>query len=60
MKQNKVLFQNNAAIEHAHLPSSRNSNVTDFTSKFNKSPSSMICDSVPIAQLYHTFPQLMK
>ena len=29
-------------------------------SKFDKSPSSMICDSVPMAQLYHTFSQLMK
>ena len=29
-------------------------------SKFKKSPSLMICDSVPMAQLYHTFPQLMK
>ena len=28
-------------------------------SKFNKSPLSMICDSVPIAQSYHTFPQLI-
>ena len=32
----------------------------EFALKFNKSPLSMICDSVPIAQLYHTFPQLMK
>ena len=32
----------------------------DLASKFNKSPSSMIYDSVPMAQLYHTFPQLMK
>ena len=32
----------------------------ELASKFNKSPSSMICDSVPTAQLYHTFPQLMK
>ena len=31
----------------------------EVASKFNKSPSSMICDSVPMAQLYHTFPQLM-
>ena len=29
-------------------------------SKINKSPPSMICDSVPMAQLYHIFPQLMK
>ena len=33
---------------------------SELASKFNKSPSSMICDSVPMAQLYHTFPQLMK
>ena len=32
----------------------------ELSSKFNKSPSSMICDSVPMAQLYHTFPQLVK
>ena len=32
----------------------------ELVSKFNKSPSSMICDSVPMAQLYHTFSQLMK
>ena len=32
----------------------------ELASKFNKSPSSIICDSVPMAQLYHTFPQLMK
>ena len=32
----------------------------ELASKFNKSPSSVICDSVPMAQLYHTFPQLMK
>ena len=32
----------------------------ELASKFNKGPSSMICDSVPMAQLYHTFPQLMK
>ena len=32
----------------------------ELASKFNKSPSSMICDSVSMAQLYHTFPQLMK
>ena len=28
--------------------------------KFNKSPSSMIYHSAPMAQLYHAFPQLMK
>ena len=32
----------------------------ELASKFNKSPSSMICDSIPMSQLYHTFPQLMK
>ena len=32
----------------------------ELASKFNKTPSSIICDSVPMAQLYHTFPQLMK
>ena len=32
----------------------------ELGSKSNKSTSSMICDSVPMAQLYHTFPQLMK
>ena len=32
----------------------------ELPSKFNKSPSSMIHDSVLMAQLYHTFPQLMK
>ena len=32
----------------------------ELASKFNKSPSSMISDSVPMAQLYHSFPQLMK
>ena len=32
----------------------------ELASEFNKSSSSMICDSVPMAQLYHTFPQLMK
>ena len=32
----------------------------ELPSKFNKSPSSIICDSVPMAQLYHTFPELMK
>ena len=32
----------------------------ELASKFNKSPSSVICDSVPMAQLYHTFTQLMK
>ena len=31
----------------------------EFARKFNKSPSSMICDSIPMAQLYHTFPQLI-
>ena len=31
-----------------------------FMGRFSKSPSSMISDSVPMAQLYHTFPQLMK
>ena len=30
------------------------------SSKFNKSPSSKTCDSVLMAQSYHTFPQLMK
>ena len=32
----------------------------ELASKFSKSPPSMTCDSVPMAQLYHTFPQLMK
>ena len=32
----------------------------EFVSKFNKSPSPMICDSVLMAQLYHAYPQLMK
>ena len=32
----------------------------ELASKVNKSQSSMICDSVPVAQLYHTFAQLMK
>ena len=32
----------------------------EIASKFNKSPSSIICDSVPKAQSYHTFSQLMK
>ena len=32
----------------------------ELASKFNESPSSMICDSVLMTQLYHTFPQLMK
>ena len=32
----------------------------ELASKFNKSPSSVIGDSVPMAQLYHTFPQVMK
>ena len=32
----------------------------EFESKFKKSPSSMIYDSVPMTQLYHTFSQLMK
>ena len=32
----------------------------ELASKFNKSPSSVICDSVLMAQLYHTFSQLMK
>ena len=32
----------------------------ELASKFNKSPSSVICDSVPMAQVYHTFTQLMK
>ena len=31
---------------------------TELASKFNKSPSSVICDSVSNAQLYLTFPQL--
>ena len=31
----------------------------ELASKFNKNPSSMICDSVAMAQLYNTFPQLM-
>ena len=30
----------------------------ELASKFNKSPSSMICDSVPMAQLYHTLMKL--
>ena len=32
----------------------------ELASKFNKSPSSMIRDSVLMVQLYHSFPQLMK
>ena len=32
----------------------------ELASKFNKSPSSMICNSVRMAQLYHNLPQLMK
>ena len=32
----------------------------ELASKFKKSPSPMICDSVPMAQLYHTFSELMK
>ena len=28
----------------------------ELASKFNKSPSPMICDSIPMAQVYHTFP----
>ena len=32
----------------------------ELASKFNKSLSSVICDSVPMAQLYSTFPQIMK
>ena len=32
----------------------------ELASKFNKSPLSMICDSVPMAQLYHTFLQVVK
>ena len=32
----------------------------ELASKSNKSPSSTICDSAPMAQSYHTFPQLMK
>ena len=32
----------------------------ELASKFNKSPSSMVCHGVHMAQLYHTFPQLMK
>ena len=32
----------------------------ELASKFDKSSSSVICDSVPMAQLYHTFSQLMK
>ena len=36
------------------------SRYPELASKFNKSLSSMICDSVPMVQLYHTFPQLMK
>ena len=28
--------------------------------KFNKSPSSMTCESVTMALLYHTFPRLRK
>ena len=32
----------------------------ELASKFNKSPSSMIWYSIPVAQLYHTFPQLME
>ena len=31
----------------------------ELASKFNKTPSSVICDSVPMAQSYETFPQLM-
>ena len=32
----------------------------EFASKFNKSPSSMICDSVHMAQFSHAFLLLMK
>ena len=32
----------------------------ELASEFNNGLSLMICDSVPIAQLYHFFPQLMK
>ena len=32
----------------------------ELASQYNKSPSSMICDSVLKAELYHTFLQLMK
>ena len=32
----------------------------ELASKFSKSPSSVICDKVLMAQLYHTIPQLMK
>ena len=32
----------------------------ELASKSNKSLSSLMCNSAPIAQLYHTFPQLMK
>ena len=33
------------------------SRYPELASRFNKSPSSMICDSAPMAQLYHTFAQ---
>ena len=36
------------------------SRYPELTSKFNKSPSSVMCDSVPMGQLHHTFPQVMK
>ena len=31
----------------------------ELASKFNKTPSSVICDSVPMAQSHETFSQLM-
>ena len=34
------------------------SRYPELVSKFNKSPSPMICAGVLMAQLYHTFPQL--
>ena len=36
------------------------SRYPELASKFSKSPLSITCDSVSMAQLYHTFPQLMK
>ena len=32
----------------------------ELASEFNKSSLSMICDGVPMAQSYHTFPKSMK
>ena len=32
----------------------------DLISKYDKGPSSIICDSIPMAQLFYTFPEMMK